>query len=83
MAAALADPLLRRRALSAAIRLPVPEQALAELALSEVGAVRQETYRVLRLSRRTHLADSLVPRVHERHGGQEAAYLLTACSQCC
>ncbi|MEU4492122.1 hypothetical protein AB0F96_01355 [Streptomyces sp. NPDC023998] len=80
VAAALADPLLRRRALSAAIRLPVPEQALAELALSEVRAVRQETYRVLRLSRRTDLADSLVALVHERHGCQEAAYLLTACS---
>ncbi|MEV6399675.1 hypothetical protein AB0M39_33660 [Streptomyces sp. NPDC051907] len=80
VASALADPLLRRRALSAAIRLPVPEQALAESALNDAKAVRQATYRVLRLSRRTALADSLVSGVHERYGAQEAARLLVACS---
>ncbi|GAA1502838.1 hypothetical protein GCM10009730_01650 [Streptomyces albidochromogenes] len=77
---ALEDPLLRRRALSAAIRLPLPEQALTALALHDTGAVRHETFRVLRAGRRTALADALLPRVHERHGPREAARLLTACS---
>ncbi|WP_266540091.1 hypothetical protein [Streptomyces sp. NBC_01142] len=80
VAAALGDPLLRRRALSAAIRLPVSEQALTELALNDASSVRHAAYRVLRLSRRTALADTLVPHVHARHGAQEAARLLIACS---
>lgn len=79
VAAALADPLLGRRARSAAIRLPVPEQALERLALSDISAVRHDTYRLLRLSRRTALAVRLLPHVHERHGAREAAALLTAC----
>ncbi|MDJ0343002.1 hypothetical protein [Streptomyces sp. PH10-H1] len=78
--AALDDPLLRTRAMSAAIRLPIPEQALAGLALSEIRAVRHDTYRVLRLSRRRTLADRLLPEVHERHGRAEAARLLPACT---
>ncbi|MEU5437548.1 hypothetical protein AB0G73_29825 [Streptomyces sp. NPDC020719] len=78
--AALDDPVLRRRALAAAIRLPVPEQALTGLVLSDIPAVRHSTYQVLRLSRRRHLADRLLPEVYERHGAPEAARLLTACS---
>ncbi|WP_274564582.1 hypothetical protein [Streptomyces spiramyceticus] len=77
---ALADPLLRRRALSAAVRLPLHEHALTALALHNTRAVRHETYRVLKTGRRTALADSLIQQVYERHGGQEAARLLTACS---
>ncbi|MBD0740892.1 hypothetical protein [Streptomyces sp. CBMA152] len=80
VAAALDDPVLRRRALAAAIRLPVPEQALADLVLSDISSVRHSTYRVLRLSRRARLADRLLPEVYERHGAPEAARLLTACS---
>ncbi|NUS88581.1 MAG: hypothetical protein HOY75_39245, partial [Streptomyces sp.] len=80
VAAALADPLLRRRALSAAIRLPVPEEALAQLALSEGRSVRHETYRVLRAGRRTALADRLLPRAHAAYGPVDAARLLPACS---
>ncbi|MDW6065234.1 hypothetical protein SAZ11_54730 [Streptomyces sp. FXJ1.4098] len=80
VAAALADPLLRRRALSAAIRLPVPEEALAQLALSESRSVRHETYRVLRAGRRTALADRLLPRAHAAYGPADAARLLPACS---
>ncbi|MGW7052833.1 hypothetical protein [Streptomyces sp. NPDC054887] len=80
VSAALADPLLRRRALSAAVRLPLHEQALTALALHETGAVRHDTYRVLRAGRRTALADTLVRRVHERHGPRDAALLLPACS---
>ncbi|MFF7449371.1 MULTISPECIES: hypothetical protein [unclassified Streptomyces] len=79
VAAVLADPLLGRRARAAAIRLPLPEQALERLALSDVRAVRHDTYRLLRLSRRTALATRLLPSIHERHGGREAAALLTAC----
>ncbi|MDT9696806.1 hypothetical protein [Streptomyces sp. P17] len=80
MAAALADPLLGRRARSAALRLPIPEQALEELALSEVRATRHDTYRLLRISRRQALAARLLPDVHTRHGARDAAALLPACS---
>lgn len=80
VAAALDDPVLRRRALAAAIRLPVPEDPLAALALSDIRAVRHSAYRVLRLSHRRTLADRLLPEVYERHGAQEAARLLIACS---
>lgn len=79
IADALAEPLLRRRALSAAIRLPVPETALEQLALSDIGAARHETFRVLRLSRRRALATRLLPEVHERFGARDAAQLLPAC----
>ncbi|MFB8777571.1 hypothetical protein [Streptomyces broussonetiae] len=79
VAAALDDPLLGRRARSAAIRLPVPEPALERAALSSVAAVRRDTYRLLRTSRRHTLAARLLPTVYERHGAQDAAVLLTAC----
>lgn len=79
IAEALTDPLLRRRALSAAIRLPVPEAALEQFALSDIGAARHDTYRVLRLSRRHSLAARLLPEVHERFGVRDAARLLPAC----
>ncbi|MFF4349802.1 hypothetical protein [Streptomyces sp. NPDC001530] len=76
---ALADPLLSRRARSAALRLPIPEHALERLALSDIRATRHDTYRLLRLSRRRALAAELLPRVYERHGAGEAARLLSAC----
>ncbi|MFG2647808.1 hypothetical protein [Streptomyces sp. NPDC048436] len=79
VADALTDPLLRRRALSAAIRLPVPETALEQLALSDTAAARHETYRVLRLSRRRTLAARLLPEAHERFGARDASLLLPAC----
>ncbi|MEV8313862.1 hypothetical protein AB0Q95_06780 [Streptomyces sp. NPDC059900] len=79
LADALADPLLRRRALAAAIRLPVPDEALEQLALSDIRAVRQETYHVLRLSRRHTLAARLLPQVHARFGARDASHLLPAC----
>ncbi|WP_435241311.1 hypothetical protein [Streptomyces cucumeris] len=80
VAAALTDPVLRRRALSAAIRLPVPDEPLTALALSDIRAVRHETYRVLRVGRRRALADRLLPRVHAAHGPDDAAWLLPACT---
>ncbi|GGS13610.1 hypothetical protein GCM10010252_61280 [Streptomyces aureoverticillatus] len=79
VATALTDPQLRRRALAAAIRLPVDTKALEQLALSPVAATRHETYRVLRLSRRDTLAGQLLPTVHDRFGAREAALLLPAC----
>ncbi|MFI8438774.1 hypothetical protein ACIGJO_34610 [Streptomyces sp. NPDC079020] len=80
VAHALADPVLRPRALAAAIRLPVPEQALESVALSPLRAVRHDTYRVLRLSRRHALADLLLPRIHAAHGDDDTARLLPACT---
>ncbi|WP_328889761.1 hypothetical protein [Streptomyces sp. NBC_00316] len=77
---ALADPLLRPRALAAAIRLPVDEQVLTGLVLSETGSVRRHAYRILRLSRRSALADRLVSEVHERLGDEDTARLLPACT---
>ncbi|MEU5591557.1 hypothetical protein [Streptomyces sp. NPDC020298] len=79
VADALTDPLLGRRARAAAIRLPVPEHALERLALSEIRAIRHDTFRLLRLSRRHALAARLLPSVHERHGVRDAAALLPAC----
>ncbi|MDX3071476.1 hypothetical protein [Streptomyces sp. MI02-7b] len=79
VAAALEDPRLRRRALAAAIRLPVPDAALARIALSDIRGVRRDAYRVLRLSRRRELAARLLPEVRERYGDAEAAQLLPAC----
>ncbi|MGW7257717.1 hypothetical protein [Streptomyces sp. NPDC054834] len=75
----LTDPLLGHRARAAAIRLPVPEHALERLALCEIRAIRHDAFRLLRLSRRSALADRLLPRVHERHGVRDAAALLPAC----
>ncbi|MDI3387923.1 hypothetical protein QIS99_17200 [Streptomyces sp. B-S-A8] len=79
VATALDDPALRRRALSAAIRLPVPEPALEKQALSPARAVRHDTYRVLKRSRRHTLAAALLPRAHAQYGDDDAGRLLTAC----
>ncbi|WP_280878910.1 hypothetical protein [Streptomyces pseudovenezuelae] len=76
---ALADPLLGRRARAAAVRLPIPEQALERLASSDISTTRLDTYRLLRRSRRHVLAAGLLPGVFERHGPREAAELLPAC----
>ncbi|MFJ6086895.1 hypothetical protein ACIQI8_36470 [Streptomyces sp. NPDC092369] len=76
---ALADPLLGRRARAAAVRLPIPEQALARLASSDIRATRLDTYRLLRRSRRHALAAGLLPGVFDRNGPREAAELLPAC----
>jgi len=70
VAAALDDPLLGRRARSAAIRLPVPEQALERIALSDIRATRHDTFRLLGLSRRHILAARILPQVYERHGAR-------------
>jgi hypothetical protein len=77
---ALADPILRRRALSASIRLPVSDRALTALVEHSTPRDRAAVYGVLRRSRRHALADALVPRVRERYGRAEIARLLPACS---
>ncbi|GGV04977.1 hypothetical protein GCM10010495_15640 [Kitasatospora herbaricolor] len=77
---ALHDPLLRPRALAAVGRLPVPDEALADVARTAPRAHRHALYRLLRRSRRHALADRLLPEVDRLHGGQEAARLLPACT---
>ncbi|CAM04038.1 hypothetical protein A8924_5153 [Saccharopolyspora erythraea NRRL 2338] len=77
---ALADPVLRRRALSASIRLPVSDRALTALVEHSTARDRTAVYGVLRRSRRRELADALVPLVRDRYGRADVARLLPACS---
>ncbi|MFI5527813.1 hypothetical protein ACIA8O_04560 [Kitasatospora sp. NPDC051853] len=78
--AALHDPALRSRALAAAGRLPVPDEALAEVARTAPQAHRLALYRQLRRTGKRELADRLLPEVYDRYGRREAARLLVACS---
>jgi hypothetical protein len=78
---ALADPVLRRRALSAAVRLPVSDSALSTVIETAPRRDRVAAYGVLRLSRRRELADRLVETVHESRGRQDVAELLPSCSE--
>jgi hypothetical protein len=80
VARALHDPVLRRRALSAAMRLPVPDEALVELIDTAPRGDRLLVYGLLKRSRRRALADALLPRVFARRGRVEASRLLPACS---
>ncbi|MEV6210869.1 hypothetical protein [Kitasatospora sp. NPDC051914] len=80
VAAALADPLLARRALAAAGRLPVPDGALAGLARTAPRDTRHDLYRLLRRARRRALAERLLPEVRDRYDATEAARLLPACT---
>ncbi|OZM71651.1 hypothetical protein CFN78_19215 [Amycolatopsis antarctica] len=80
VAAALADPAVRRRALAATIRLPVPDSVLREFVLDAAPADRRAVYGVLRRSRRSALADELLAEMHRRHGRADTAALLPACS---
>ena len=77
---ALRNPVLRRRALSAAMRLPVPDQALIELVETAPRRDRLLVYGLLKRSRRQALADALLPKVFERRGRVEASRLLPACT---
>ncbi|MCI2419732.1 hypothetical protein MOQ72_19995 [Saccharopolyspora sp. K220] len=77
---ALADPVLRPRALAATVRLPIPDSPLAELVVRGAPRDRVAVYGVLRRSRRRALADELIAEVHRRHGPGDAAALLPACS---
>jgi hypothetical protein len=77
---ALHDPVLRRRALSAAMRLPVPDEVLVSLVDTAPRRDRLLVYGLLKRSHRRALADALLPKVFERRGRVEAARLLPACS---
>lgn len=77
---ALADATQRRRALSAAIRLPVSDDALGALVRQAALRDRKRVYGVLRKSRRRNLADALVATVHDLWGRGDVAELLPACS---
>ncbi len=77
---ALHDPVLRRRALSAAMRVPVPDEALASLIDVVPRRDRLLVYGLLKRSRRRELADSLLPKVFSLRGRVEASRLLPACS---
>ncbi|WTW96362.1 hypothetical protein OG216_24645 [Streptomycetaceae bacterium NBC_01309] len=74
------EPALVRRAVRSAARLPVPDDALAELLDDAPQILRSEVYRAIRRGRRTGLADRLVGDVLAAYGPAEAAVLLPACS---
>jgi len=65
---ALHDPVVRRRALSAAMRLPVPDEALVSVVDTASRRDRLLVYGLLKRSRRHELADSLLPKVFSRRG---------------
>ncbi|WP_157495053.1 hypothetical protein [Kutzneria sp. 744] len=77
---ALGDPVLRRRALAAARRVPVPDEALVELVETAPRGDRLLVYGLLKRTGRWSLADALLPKVFERRGRVEASRLLPACS---
>lgn len=77
---AVRDPVLRRRALSAAMRLRVPDEVLVELVDTGPRRDRRLVYGLLKRSLRRTLADALLPKVFERRGRVEASRLLPACS---
>ncbi|GAA3937736.1 hypothetical protein GCM10023085_18850 [Actinomadura viridis] len=82
VAAVLAGPdmALRRAALRAVRTLPVPDEAAAAALDDAPSGLRRAFYRTLLHSRRTALADRLLPAVRERWGDREAAVLLPACT---
>ncbi|MGC0419849.1 hypothetical protein [Embleya sp. AB8] len=74
------EPALRRRALSVADRLGLPDRVFEDLIPDAPRNVRRDVYGILRRSRRRAAADRLVPMVAERHGDADVAALLPACS---
>lgn len=74
------DPESRRAALRAVRTLPVPDAAIPPALHEASTALRIAVYRTIVHSRRTELADSLLPDVYEKWGAREAAVLLAACS---
>lgn len=73
------DMRLRRAALRAVRTLPVPDQAAAAVLEDAPADLRRAFYRTLLHSRRTELADRLLPEVRARWGDPDAAALLPAC----
>ncbi|MBA9004193.1 hypothetical protein [Thermomonospora cellulosilytica] len=74
------DMRLRRAALRAVRTLPVPDRAAAAVLEDAPAELRRAFYRTLLHSRRTELADRLLPEVRDRWGDPDAAALLPACS---
>ncbi|MEU7482155.1 hypothetical protein AB0A63_39730, partial [Lentzea sp. NPDC042327] len=67
-------------ALRAAVRLGLPAEVFLERLPEMAAATRRRLYRLVRREQATALADALLPVVWERHGDDEAAALLVACS---
>ncbi|MCP3805318.1 hypothetical protein NLX83_39240 [Allokutzneria sp. A3M-2-11 16] len=78
---ALSDVDTRSRALAATIRLPVPDDAFVDFLTDAPRSDRRALYGALRKSRRTELADRLVPLVRQRYGSADVADLLPACTE--
>ncbi|MFD8142169.1 hypothetical protein [Streptomyces sp. NPDC059708] len=82
LAARLADPdpVVRRYAVRAARRLPVPDAAIEAAHDDAPAVVRSDLARMLRDGRRSGLAERLVLRVRTEYGARDAARLLAGCS---
>ncbi|TDD88678.1 HEAT repeat domain-containing protein [Actinomadura darangshiensis] len=74
------DMALRRAALRAVRTLPVSDDAAAAVLDDAPAGLRRAFYKMLRHSRRSALADRLLPDVRARWGDREAAALLPACT---
>ncbi|MFF2773991.1 hypothetical protein ACFVU3_03710 [Streptomyces sp. NPDC058052] len=74
------DPVVRRYALRAARRLPVPDAAIEAAHDDAPAVVRADLARLLRDGRRPALAERLVRRVRAEYGDRDAARLLPGCS---
>ncbi|MEW1638541.1 hypothetical protein AB0469_31350 [Streptomyces sp. NPDC093801] len=74
------DPVVRRYAVRAARRLPVPDAAVEAAHDDAPAVVRADLARLLRDGRRAGLAERLVPRVRTEYGDRDAARLLAGCS---
>ncbi|WP_153540442.1 HEAT repeat domain-containing protein [Actinomadura macrotermitis] len=83
VAAVLAGPDmgLRRAALRAVRTLPVPDADAARVLDDAPLELRRAFYRTLRHSRRTELAERLLPRLRAAYGDRDAAALLPACGE--
>ncbi|MEV7544587.1 hypothetical protein [Streptomyces sp. NPDC089915] len=74
------DPVVRRYAVRAARRLPVPDAAIEAAHDDAPAVVRSDLARMLRDGRRSGLAERLVLRVRTEYGERDAARLLAGCS---
>lgn len=75
-----ADASIATAAFIVAAKLPALAPAIETALPSQSKAVRHTAYGALRKHRNEALADRLLPAVQERHGREEAARLLSACS---
>jgi hypothetical protein len=73
------DPTIAGRAVSAATRLPIPDDALADLLDDAPSSLRNTVYRVLRAGGRRALADRIVAHVVATRSPDEAARVVAGC----